>query len=220
MRKFAAIAFIIIWYNGYSQFAVTKTFDEPKYFSLCSGRIIFDSLGYFFKEHGCEGASTVSLGKYTITGNKINLHYLPHDSLTLIRNIVYYDERPTDSTIYIRFFDRYLDTISLAFIEYANDKERNDVAWYTNKKAAELKYANAALLFWRLNDLYNLPLKDSIIQIPLTSKSMDIYFGLPEVYFIYNHYTEEPAKERITEMLFINRGLYSMDGKEKYYTLQ
>ena len=210
------IILILVHINANSQFARTRIFSEPTFFSLCGGSIVFDSLGYFFREHGCENDSYVSLGRYKIfDGNKIELNYISFDSVPLFKKIVYVQDSK-DSSNRIRFFDRFNQQLTFVNLEYATDSlkkterirlNKNNEFIVSSKSEGWISFSNFWLLYENLN-------KTGRLFIPVQNKSLDIYLNLPSSYFYSNLHPDTLKNE---SMLFKNRGLYSLDGKEKFF---
>jgi len=203
--------FVSVAANG--QLKSTKSFTIWKG-GLCDETIILDSLGYFFKEKGCEGNSTISFGRYKISkGNIISFHFLPIDSLQPFREIKRYKDL-NDSTITITLYDREDKPVSYAINLQAVDNGGNQhgVSSDGNGKVVLNRKLYKDLLIvpllWIYGQQPSLVIGDE--------NNLEVRMSLPGLFLAYNEIKIDKGSK--LRLVLKKDGLYRLDRKTKVYS--
>ena len=181
----------------------------------CSRNMLLDSLGYFFKEEGCEGSSLISFGRYTISkGNIIAFKFLPFDSISPINQVKYNDTKD-DSLLTIALFDRDGNPLGYNFnIKFADSTgEVTEVTPFTDLEGRITIKANQFKEII-LNDL--LP-TFKVQPVRIGNQSIEIRFNLPRMFLGYSEVTA--AKPEKLQLLLTEKGLLTVDRKQVVYTV-
>lgn len=182
---------------------------------LCSQTIIIDSSGYFFKEQGCEGNSTISFGRYKISkGNIISFYFLPFDSLPPIREIKRF-KNTNDSTLTFTLIDRYGKPFPSSFNLEAVDINGKTETVYSIENGKVILNRN------HYSDLLITPLlwiyKEQAPLVTGDENQIEVHFNLPDLFLTYSPITTEVPKK--LQLVLKDDGLYKLDKKTKVYHL-
>jgi hypothetical protein len=217
MRLFKTILLLFLTVSvctaGNCQLKSTKRFTIWKG-GLCDETIILDSLGYFFKEKGCEGNSSISFGRYKISkDNIVSFHFLPFDSLKPIREIKRFKDS-NDSTITITLYDR--DTKPLS---YAVNLEALDSSGKQHGVTAD-ENGRVVLNKKLYKDLLIVPLLWIYGQQPSLvigdENNIEVYMSLPGLFLAYNEISIDKANK--LQLVLKKDGLYRLNRKTKVYS--
>jgi len=214
IRLTITLLIMLFGHSANSQLKNTKEYSEIN--GPCSSNIILDSLGYFFKERGCEGSSHISFGKYKITKNNIiSFSFFSFDSLEPFRKIRRYkNTNKNDSIITITLFSRENKPLGFNFNIQVFDIDGKPENVNTNEKGELFinHFLYKQLLLTQLLSIYKVA-----APILIDKNSMEIYFNLPELFLIYPETILEKAEK--LKLVFKKDGLYKLDGKTKLYSL-
>lgn len=188
-----------------------------RYFSTvgfpCSKRILLDSLGYFFKEEGCCGTSTISFGKYTISkGNLIAFKFLPFDSIPPISQIKY-DIPNGDSLLTITLINKEGKPLGFNFNIRFRDSSGQVVGdnLFTDLEG-QITIKRNQFSEILLDDL--LP-TFKVSPIKIDNRSIEIKFNLPSMFLWHNDVTA--AKPELRRLLLTDKGLMTVNRKQIVY---
>ncbi len=183
---------------------------------MCSDMYKLDSLGHFFHDSGCEGRYTQSIGSYQINQDKITFtaenqrHAAPVLKISECASL-------DDSTCKVIFKSRDGKVISDEhFIVDAIDTSGKFFKRCAFSNAGETLVNFKKYRSLRINNLqfvYN-----KWIYVDLKNRDMEIFLNFPEELFHYANpiiKTENPVTFTLKE-----DGLYSLDGKDKMFSLE
>lgn len=203
--------FIILSHFAEGQLSHSRHFSNGGF--PCNRNILLDSLGYFFKEEGCEGRSRISFGKYTIKqGNIVAFKFLPLDSIKPIKQIKYYDTKK-DTLFTIAFYDRDGNPLGYNFnIKFISSTGQvvEDAPFTELDGRMTIKPNQFKEIL--LNDL--LP-TFKVQPVKIGNQSMEIWFNLPRMFLGYNEVRE--GKPEKLQLLMTDEGLMSVDRKQMMY---
>lgn len=181
---------------------------------FCSTTFILDSLGYFFREGGCEGRSSISYGKYKIHKDSVLFYFESFEKLPAIlkKNN---SKGSSDTICTITFLTRNgapvpnnhfkidaIDSSGKFFKEYKID-DKGSVRLNCNQYKE--------LRLWYLEKIYN-----KKIRIPLQNGNTIIVLGLPKLFFYYPNPQVENGEN--FSLILKEDGLYALDKKEKIFS--
>jgi hypothetical protein len=216
--KYLVILFLIVLsITANAQLQRTKHFHkQSEVLSFCGETVILDSIGYFFKDEGCEGQSEVSFGKYKLSKNNVvTFKPLPFDSLKPIRKIKRTKVTTnTDSTITITLYDIHNKLVSIGANVEVVDKNGLSERIYVDKKGQIMLNRNLHkdIIFSSL--LWIFKGSPSIIQDG--DSTIEVYLGLPDLFLWQTTITTIKSKQ--TQLLVKKNGLYKLDGRTKIYS--
>lgn len=200
----------------YGQLKRTTHFSRSIVTRLCSQSIVLDSLGFFFKEHGCEGDSYVSFGRYRISKkNVITFFFLPIDSLQPF-NEIKRSRDVNDSLLTFSFYDRMGQPINQSsnFEAVRKDSRTENVRSDTNGKIRLNRMLYRDVLISPILSLYN-------EQIPLVKgdeNNIEVHLALPAIALeFYRINFERPVQE---QFIIKTDGLYALDKKTKVFSIE
>lgn len=181
---------------------------------FCDETIILDSLGYFFKEKGCEGNSTISYGKYKVSKKDVvSFYFLPIDSLQPFKEIKRFKDS-NDSIITITLYDRYDKPLSYAINLEAIDNSGKQHGAYTDEDGRV--FLDRKLY----KDLHILPLLWIYGQQPTIGigdeNNIEVHMALPSLFLIYKEISIDKGSK--LQLILKKDGLYRMNGKTKVYS--
>jgi hypothetical protein len=180
---------------------------------LCSRSLLLDSLGYFFKEEGCEGRSFISFGHYQVSKSGIlTFSHLPADSLHAFQQIRR-TKGPADTVLTLTFYDRYGKLLRhVHSFQIIDNNGKQESVWTDNN--------GQIILDRRLyKDVLITPLivlfKQQEALVTGEENVIDVFLDLPTMFLMYSEINFERPKSR--PLVLKKDGLYEMDKKAKAY---
>ena len=209
---------LIMGVRANAQLQQTRHFHkQSEELSFCGQNFILDSLGYFFKERGCEGNGQVSFGRYKVLKNNIVVFQpLPFDSLQAIRQIRRTQATDSsDSTITITLYDRYNQPLTNNFNIDVVDTSGKTERIVTNKKGQIILNRNIHrdIVFISLLWLY----EQSPSIVHGNEAAIEVYLGLPDIFLWQTEVTA--IKEKQFKLMLKKDGVYKLDGKSILYSV-
>jgi hypothetical protein len=215
---FLIIAFCTLAIAANSQLKRSSLFTKQnEELPFCSQNILLDSLGYYFKEKGCEGSGEISFGKYSLSkAGIVTFLPLPFSVLQPIRKIKRSEASDlNDSIITITFYDRYDKPLHYNFNIIVLKMSGED--WYPatdeNGQLALNRKTDRDVV---INSLLNIFGQSPSI-VNGDESTIEVYLDLPDLFLGITEVTLK--KEKQSQLILKKNKLYKLDGKTLVYTL-
>jgi len=196
------------------QFKTTMTFYSTDH--LCSTRYIFDSLGQFYLQGGCEGRGFISYGKYELKNDKLILNFQKIDTGTLFLKIKE-SKATNDTTIRVSFMDRYQNPIVRNYLKI--DAIESSGKFFKPVSLDDKGGLTINPSKYHLLRLYATQgICGKLLYVALNTNDKEIIINFPKEFFYISYPILDNSKNYILTLK--KDGLYDSAGKGKIVSLE
>jgi hypothetical protein len=206
LRNFLSILFLLAGLVSYGQVSNTMVFSSGQ--PECSGTLILDSLGSFYKASNCRGVSSVSFGTYQITNGIINFKFRRFDTYSPVLRV---EESPaTDETrIKVSVYTRFNTPVHTGFIIDATQMGTNSYTRFTTDGNGDIYINPSKYKSLRLNELNKFYSNWTFVDVK--PKNLKIFINFPTEFFYAQHPTLVTGQDFSLQLK--NNQLYDLSGK-------